>query len=95
MKITLKVTPVDGVPYHVTTNLFTIIAMERKFNIKASDLAAGIGLEHLAFMAYETCKQSDIVVPVVFDDYVKSLDSIEIVETGAENPTNEGRTTDH
>lgn len=95
MKITLKVTPLDGAPYQITTNLFTIIAMERRFGIKASDLANGIGLEHLAFMAYETCKQSDRVVPVVFDDYVKQLDSIEVVEAGASNPTDEGRTTDH
>lgn len=94
MKITLEVTPTDGQPYRVTTNLFSIIAMERKFGIKASDLASGIAMEHLAFLAFEGSKQQNIVVPVVFDDFVKNLENLEVVDTAAVNPTNEGRTSE-
>lgn len=94
MKIRLKVTPVEGDAYEVNTNLFTVVALERKFKIRASELASGIGLEHLAFLAFESCKQVGIPVPAVFDDYVKRLDSVEIVDTEPANPTHEGRTSE-
>ena len=92
MKISLAVTEQNGQAYTVTTNLFTVVAMERKFKIKASELANGIGLEHLAFLAYECCKQQNIAVPAIFDDYVKRLDSIEVVSSEPVNPT-EGEAT--
>jgi hypothetical protein len=95
MKITLKVTHIDGDAYQVTTNLFTIVALERKFKIKASELATGIGMEHLAFLAFESCKQSNITVPIVFDDYVKLIDSIDVVSDEPTNPTSEAPTPDH
>ena len=87
MKLTLQVTENSGESYAVTTNLYTVVAMERKFKIKASDLAQGIAIEHLAFMAYESCKQSSIPVPAVFDDYLKRLDSIDVVSSEPVNPT--------
>ena len=86
MQLTLKVTPNEGAPYEVKTNLFTIVALERKFKIRASELAQGIAMEHLAYLAYESCKQHDIVVPIVFDDYVKQLSTIEVVADDG-NPT--------
>jgi len=93
MKITLKVTQTDGDVYQLTTNLFTIVAMERKFKIKASELATGIAMEQLAFLAYESCKQSGtVVVPVVFDDYIKLIDAIEVVSEEPTNPTHEAPT---
>ena len=94
MKITLEVTQNDGQRYKVTTNLFTVVAMERKFKIKASDLAQGIAVEQLAFLAYECCKQNDIVVPIVFDDYLKIIDSIDVVNEEPANPSNEAVTQD-
>jgi len=93
MQLTIKVTPIDADPYQVETNLFTIVALERKFKIKASELAQGIALEHLAFLSYEACKQHEIVVPVVFDDYLKNILKIEVVSSDA-NPTDEGVTTE-
>lgn len=95
MKITLEVTQNDGQRYKVTTNLFTVVAMERKFKIKASDLAQGIAVEQLAFLAYECCKQNDIVVPIVFDDYLKIIDSIDVVNEEPANPSNEAVTQDN
>lgn len=91
MQLTLRVTPNTEPPYEVRTNLFTIVALERKYKIKASDLAHGIALEHLAFLAYESCKTQGHVVPIVFDDYVRDLASIEVVDDDP-NPTNAGPT---
>ena len=87
MKLTLGVSFTDGRRHQVTTNLFAVVAWERKYKRKASDLAQGIGIEDLAFLAYESSKAHDIVVPVVFDDYVKSLDNIDVVGSETENPT--------
>jgi hypothetical protein len=91
MKLDLKVTTADN-SYTVSTNLFVIVAWERKYKRKASDLSSGIGVEDLAFMAYESCKQSNIPVPLLFDDYIKQLQAIEVVGQDAENPTDEAVT---
>jgi len=58
MKLTLSVRLTDGETYQVITNLFVIISWERKFKRRASDLSNGIGMEDLAFMAYEASKQA-------------------------------------
>ena len=65
MKITLNVEEKDGLTYRVTTNLFSIVALERKFKIRASDLASGVAMEHLAFLAFEGAKQEGFTVPAV------------------------------
>ena len=88
MKITLNVEEKDGLTYQVTTNLFSIVALERKFKIRASDLASGVAMEHLAFLAFEGAKQEGFTVPVVFDDYIRRLVSVDVVEEEATNPTN-------
>jgi hypothetical protein len=86
MKLTLKVETADT-GYEVVTNLYVIILWERKFKRKASDMAAGIGVEDLAFMAYEASKLNKIVVPSEFDTFVKGLTNIEVVDTETANPT--------
>lgn len=89
MKLKLKINTGNG-DYEVETNLFVIVTWERKFKRKASDLASGgIGMEDLAFMAYEATKQAGIVVPAMFDDFIKRLETLEIVETETTNPTRE------
>lgn len=87
MKLTLKVTTTDQGTYEVTTNLGIVIAWERKFKTKASSLAAGIGMEDLAFMAWKSCLQAGITAPATFDDYIAKLVSIEVVSEETENPT--------
>lgn len=87
MQLTLKVQPLEGDAYEVVTNLFTIVALERRFKIRASDLANGIAMEHLAFLAYEAAKQSGVTVPAVFDDFIKRLQGVEVVGTDDANPT--------
>jgi hypothetical protein len=94
MQLTLKVTT-DETTYEVKTNLYVIIAWERKFKQKASNLATGVGLEDLAFMAFESCKLNSISVPAVFDDYVKRLVAIEVVTDEPTNPTSEAPTHAH
>lgn len=94
MKITLAVEQADGLTYQVTTNLFSIVALERKFKIRASDLASGVAMEHLAFLAFEGAKQNSITVPAVFDDYIKKLVSVEVVSEDAANPTDEAVTSE-
>jgi hypothetical protein len=93
MQLTLKVTT-DQTTYEVKTNLYVIIAWERKFKQKASNLSTGVGLEDLAFMAFESCKIHGISVPAVFDDYVKRLVAIEVVTDEPTNPTVEAPTHD-
>jgi hypothetical protein len=94
MKITLAVEQTDGLTYQVTTNLFSIVALERKFKIRASDLSSGVAMEHLAFLAFEGAKQSGITVPAVFDDYIKRLVSVDVVNEDAANPTDEAVTSE-
>ena len=87
MKIQLRVHPNEGDPYEVTTNLFVVVAWERRTKKQASSLANGIGAEDLAFFAFESAKQSGITVKAVFDDFIKSIDSVEVITRDAPNPT--------
>ena len=79
MKIQLQVTPIDGDPYEVETNLFVIVAWERKFKKQASNLANGIGAEDLAFFAFESARAAGIITPLAFDDFIKKTKSIDVV----------------
>jgi hypothetical protein len=88
MKLTLQITEVGGNAYEVTTSLPVIIAWERKFKRKASDLAGGnIGLEDMVFWAYESCKRCSIAVPLSLDGYIDKVESVEVVDHEAVVPT--------
>jgi uncharacterized membrane protein len=91
MKLTLRVDQGDG-PMEVTTNLFTIVAWERRFKTKASNIANGIGLEDLAFLAHTALQQIGVVVPIVLDDFIKKVTMLEVVEDVPENPTDRATT---
>jgi len=89
----IRVTPIDGDAYEVSTNLFVLVAWERKYKRKASDLATGgVGIEDLAFMAYEACKVHGVTIPPIFDDYIRKMQHIEVVGQEPENPTDEAPT---
>ena len=79
MQLTLKVELPDNI-YTVTTNLYVVVAWERKFKRKASDMANGIGIEDLAYLAFEASKLNKIVIPAEFDNFIKQLVNIEVVE---------------
>ena len=78
MNLTLLVDQGDG-PYQVTTNLAVIVAWERKFKRKASDLAQAMGMEDLAYMAYHASKNAGVVVPIEFDKFIDKLVQLEVV----------------
>ena len=81
MKLTIRFDIGYG-PAVVTTTLATLVAWERKFKMKTSDLAENFGMEHMAFMAWHTAKiQTDHgqAIPVEFDSFVNKLVDIEIV----------------
>jgi hypothetical protein len=86
MKLTLRVDYQGQAPYTVSTNLHTVVLWERKYRTKASKLAEGIGMEDLAYLAYESAKAAGIECPVVFDDYLKHIDNIEVIEDEPVNP---------
>ena len=87
MQLTLRVDTGDG-PQDVTTNLWAIVAWERKYKTQASKMAEGLGMEDLAYLAYEACKAQKITVPAVFDDYLRRIVTLEVVGSD-DRPTRE------
>lgn len=86
MQVTIKYRR-KGEEYTVITSLGVIVAWERRFKRKASDMGNGFGIEDLAFLAYEASKLHKVVVPAVFDTFINELEHIEIVSEDAPNPT--------
>lgn len=85
MQLTIRVDTGDG-PQEVTTTLWAIVAWERKFKTKASKMSEGMGMEDLAYLAYESARAAKITVPAVFDDYLKRIVSLDVVSSD-ERPT--------
>jgi hypothetical protein len=80
MQLTLKATFNDGNTNTVTTNLSTVVAWERKYRRKASEMAQGVGVEDLAYLCYEATRATGTTVPGTLDQFISSLASIEVVE---------------
>ena len=87
MKIKLRVHPTEGDPYEVTTNLFVIVAWERKFKRQASNLANGIGAEDLAYFAFESSRAAGLTTPLAFDDFIKKTKEVEVLDSDDSNPS--------
>lgn len=94
MKLTLSY-EYDNEPREVSTNLFVIVAWERRYKRKASELAQGIGVEDLCFLAYESSKTAGLVVPANLDDFIKRLGNLEIVSDEPANPSPAAPTDDN
>lgn len=88
MKLKLRVDVGEG-PYEVTTCLYDIVGWERKYKRKASQLSDGIGAEDLAYLAWLASKTAGITVPMVFDDYLKRIIDLEVVDDAETFPTGE------
>ncbi len=86
INITYKCSGAD--PVTVTTTLAVIVAWERKYKQKASSMATAAGVEDVAFLAYESAKAAKIVVPVIFDDFLARLETVEVVGDEPAFPTN-------
>jgi len=83
MKLTIRFDIGYG-PATITTTLATLVAWERRFKMKTSDLADNFGMEDIAFMAWHSAKvQTDHgqSIPVEFDSFVNKLIDIEIVNS--------------
>ena len=91
MKLRMLIDIGDG-PFEVETKLSTIVAWERKYKRKASELATGIGIEDLAFLAHEACRANSITVPVALDEFIKKLDTLEMVTEEKARPTERSHT---
>ena len=81
MQLRLKATFNDGTINEVVTNLATVVAWERKYKRKASEMAQGIGVEDLAYLCYEATRASGITVPGTLDQYIALLVNIDVLET--------------
>ena len=81
MQLRLKATFTDGTTNEVVTNLSTVVAWERKYKRKASEMAQGIGVEDLAFLCYEATRASGTTVPGTLDQFITSLEAIDVLET--------------
>lgn len=86
MQLTLRYTRA-GETHEVSTSLSVIIKWEQRFKSKASQLAQGVGMEDLAFMAFEASKKAHIVVPAEFDKFCDTLEQLDIVDADEANPT--------
>lgn len=92
MNLTLRYDIGEG-PVEVSTNLYVLVAWERRFKRKASEMAIAIGMEDLAFMAWEASKQKGIVVPSEFDTFLKKqVGTVDVVGDEESNPTQAGPT---
>ena len=91
MKLELLADMGDG-PFNVSTNLWCVTQWERKFKTKASEMANGIGIEDLAFLCWSACQIHGHTVPIVFDDFIKKLVSLEIVSEDTDRPFSEAPT---
>jgi hypothetical protein len=87
MQLTMQIDLGNG-PAIVKTNLMVIVNWERKYKRKASQLAeGGIGMEDLAFMAHEAAKICGVTVPLMLDDFIKQLVSLDVIDQEDSNPT--------
>jgi len=95
VKLTIRYALGDADPVDVTSTLANIVAWERRFKRKASDMASAAGVEDVAFLAWEAAKTAKVVVPAVFDDFVNKLTVLEVISEDAPNPPHGAPTDAH
>ena len=79
MKITLEVKTTEGEETILTALVPDFIIWERHSKRKISDLASGIGMEDLAFLAYSVLKRNGTILKP-FDVWINSVENIEPIE---------------
>ena len=87
MQLRLKVQRTNEDAYEVTTSLAVIVAWERRFKRRASDLGAGVGMEDLAFMAWDASQRANIVVPATLDLFINDIELLEVVDSESQSFT--------
>lgn len=75
MKLRLEVDAGNGV-LELTAATYELVLWERRHAGKVFNIGDGLSLEDLCFLAYEASKRAKVVVPAVFDDYLKRVESV-------------------
>ena len=81
MKTKLNIKTIEGEELEVIAIVPDFIAWERHSKRRISDLANGIAIEDMAFLAHSALKRQGNVKP--FDGWINSVEEIEMVD---ENP---------
>jgi hypothetical protein len=87
MELRLRVETSDDA-YEVVTVPWVIMLWERRYKTKASRIASdGLGLEDLAFMAWESSKLAGRTVPISFDAFAQTIKAVDVVVGDDATPT--------
>lgn len=79
----------DGDPVDVITTPWVVMLWERRYKTKATRIGTeGLGIEDLAYMAWEAAKCAGVVVPINFDGFAQNVRSIEVMTDDEARPTN-------
>jgi hypothetical protein len=78
MELRLRV-EAAGETHHVIAGPWVVMLWERKYKTKASRIMSeGLGLEDMAFMAYESLKAKKVDVPPTFDLFAMTITDLEV-----------------
>lgn len=73
----------------VETNPWVIMVWERKYKTKATRIGQeGLGVEDVAFMAWEASKLHGITVPISFETFAQGIRKLEVRSDDTSRPTN-------
>lgn len=79
----------DGTTLDIKSNLWAMTLWERKYKVKFFSAwnEGKVGMEDLAYLAYETMRTTGITVPAVFDDFLKRCEALDLVSIDTARPT--------
>lgn len=80
MKLELKITTNTGEVIETVCGIADFIAWERHSKNKTSELANGIGIEDMAFLAHSALKRTGEKIKP-FDGWINDIDEIEAIDT--------------
>jgi len=76
--VSLAVTTADGQNWTITPTVGTYVRFERHFDCSVSQMADGMRMEHLAFLAWEASRHQGHKVPD-FDAFVDQITELQVV----------------
>jgi hypothetical protein len=87
MELRLRVETVSDA-YELKTIPWVIMLWERKYKTKASKIQTdGLGLEDLAYLAYEAGKIAGHITGKTFDQWAPDIVNLEVLEGDSADPT--------
>lgn len=86
MRAGVKVTYTDDRTSETVAIVADFVAWERKFKRKASDLASGVAVEDLAFLAWSAFRRQGEVA-TDFDTFLNTLAEVEMTATATPKAT--------